>query len=357
MDAVARWRALLGDEHVCTDAARTAAVATFSTTAQTRAVLRPADRTQVAACMRVAHELRVPLHPISRGRNWGYGSRVPPRDAVLLDLGRLDRIVDFDERLAYVTVEPGVSFRQLAAFLRSTRARVFASVTGGTADGSVIANALERGDGAGPLGDRFGHICALEVVLPDGGVVNTGFARFPGSPVAPLARWGVGPTLDGLFSQGGLGVVTRATVWLAPYPRNFVMAGYTVEDDARLPALVDALRGLKLAGITTATVPMWNDIKALSLVARYPFDEAPPPLPAALREAMRVRAGLGRWNGTVSLYGASEAHAAALRDLVHEALAPVADVRFRAGPTHPLDADEDACGPALGVPHDRTAAA
>lgn len=52
--------------------------------------------------------LRVPVYPTSRGRSWGFGSRVPAADGcVLLDLGRMNRIVGFDERLAYVTVEPG----------------------------------------------------------------------------------------------------------------------------------------------------------------------------------------------------------------------------------------------------------
>src|SRR6185436_19200924 len=101
----------------------------------------------------------------------------------------------------------------------------------------------------------------------------------------PLARWGVGAYLDGLFSQSGFGIVTSATIWLAPYPRAFVMAGYTCAGDARLPALVNALRALKLAGVTTATVPVWNDIKALSLVGQYPWNEAgdKAPLPSELR--------------------------------------------------------------------------
>jgi 4-cresol dehydrogenase (hydroxylating) len=360
--AIARWRALIGEAHVSTDepALERAATATFPTAARVAAVLRPADTAEVAGCVRIAHELSVPLHPVSRGRNWGYGSRVPPRDAVVLELGRLDRIVDFDEHLAYVTVEPGVTFRALARYLRSCRARVFASVTGGTGEGSVIGNALERGDGAGPLGDRFGHACGLEVVLPTGEIVHTGFARFPGATVAPLARWGVGPSLDGLFSQSGLGVVTKMTVWLAPYPAAFLLGAFTIEGDARLPALVDALRRLKLAGVTPATVPLWNDYKALSLLGQYPWDEAGgvTPLPDAVRLAWRARAGLGRWNGTISLYGASRPHALALRDVALDALGGIAStLAFHEGPADPLDADEDSLGPALGVPHERSAAA
>lgn len=351
-DAITQWREVLGDAHVIVeDRARgQAATATFATTAAVLAIVRPADRAQVQACMRIATAHGVPIRPTSRGRNWGYGSRAPGRDAVLLDLARLDRIVDFDDRLGYVTLEPGVTFRQLAMFLRDARARVFASVTGGPADGSVVANALERGDGSGPLGDRIAHACAMEVVLATGECVDTGFARFAGSPVAPLASGGVGPSLDGLFVQSDLGVVTRLTVWLAPYPAHFVLAGVTVDDDRALPEVVDALRELRLAGVTPATTPLWNDLKAMSLVTRYPWD-AP-----FDRAALRRRHHLGAWNGTIALHAASRAHGEALCDVVSEQLAGIARLAFREGPEHPLDAEPDACGPHLGVPHDRNLA-
>ncbi len=356
MSAIARWSDLLGHEHV--DIAPVAS-ATFATSQRIEAWLRPGTASEVAACLAIASEERVRIHPISRGCNWGYGSRVPPVDgAVVLDLGRLDRIVDFDERLAYVTVEPGVTFRRLSSYLRSIRARVWASVTGGPADGSVLANALERGDGSGPLGDRFGYLCGLEVALPTGELVHTGFARFAGSPVAPLSRWGVGPSLDGLFSQSGPGVVTRATIWLAPYPRHFRLAAFRVADDASLPAVIDAARDLTLSSVTTATIPVWNDLKALALVGQYPWLEASTtPLPDDVRTALRAREQIGRWNGTVSLYAGSRAHGDALRGLVEQALGGVAELAFRDGPADPLTATEEECGPMLGVPHDRSAAA
>lgn len=351
-DACAAWRAALGDVHVTVDdaACRQAATTTFATAGRILAILRPADRAQVQACMRIAHQHEIPVRPTSRGRNWGYGSRAPARDAVLLDLARLDRIVDFDERLAYVTVEPGVTFRQLATFLRDARARVFASVTGGPAEGSVVANALERGDGSGPLGDRIAHACGMEVVLATGECLETGFARFPGSPVAPLATGGVGPSLDGLFAQSDLGVVTRMTVWLAPYPAHFVLVGVTVDDDDELPAVVDSLRELRLAGVTPATTPLWNDVKALSLVTRYPWGE---PFD---RRALRRQHGFGAWNGAIALHATSRAHGTALCDAVRDKLGPVARLAFREGPEHPLDADPEVCGPHLGVPHDRNLA-
>lgn len=355
--AIARWQAVVGAAHVVVDEAVLAAAArgTYPTTPRAVAIVRPGSVLEVQACVRVAAECAVPLHPLGRGRNWGYGSRVPRRDgAALLDLARLDRIVDFDERLAYVTVEAGVTFRQLARYLRGCRARVFASVTGATADGSVVGNALERGDGAGPLGDRIEHVCGLEVVLGDGSIVHTGYGRFAKATVAPLAKAGLGPSLDGLFAQSGLGIVTRMTIWLTPYPAWFQAVTFVADDEAALPALVDAGRKLRLAGVVTSTLPLWNDYKALALLGQYPWAQtSATPLPDELRRAARAGAGLGRWNGTLPIYGASRAHGLALRAAIDEALAPHATLVGHDGPSDPLAADETACGPHLGVPHDR----
>ena len=150
--------------------------------------------------MRAANEHRAPIYPVSTGKNWGYGSRVPPTDGcVLMELHRLNRITDYDEKLAYVTVEPGVTFRQLYGFLREKGSNLMLSVTGSTPDSSPVGNALERGAGSGPYADRAAHVCGFEVVLPSGDIVHTGFGRFPGAKTAKLHRWGVGPYLDGLF--------------------------------------------------------------------------------------------------------------------------------------------------------------
>ena len=44
--------------------------------------------------------------------------------------------------------------------------------------------------------------------MPTGECIDTGFSRFDGAKTGPLSRWGVGPSLDGLFSQSNFGIVT-----------------------------------------------------------------------------------------------------------------------------------------------------
>src|SRR4051794_35591207 len=105
--ALAAFQELLGDRAVASaQAIEAAARSTFRTEARPSAILRVRDADEVRACVRLAREHHVALYPISRGRNWGYGSRVPSSDgAVILDLSALDRIVGYDARLGLLTIE------------------------------------------------------------------------------------------------------------------------------------------------------------------------------------------------------------------------------------------------------------
>ena len=89
---------------------------------------RPSCGPVIARRCRLVFESRTgsgtPVYPISSGKNWGYGSRARCATRVLLDLGRMNRILDFNEELAYVTIEPGVTQRQLYDFL-SARSRLW----------------------------------------------------------------------------------------------------------------------------------------------------------------------------------------------------------------------------------------
>ncbi len=353
----------VGAEHVEADAQALAraATATFATPQRIAAIVRPGDRAQVQACLQIARREGVGVYPVSRGKNWGLGSRVPPRDgSILLDLGRMDRIVAFDEDLAWVTVEPGVSFGQLYDFLRARGSRLFANTTGASPEASVVGNALERGDGTGPYGDRFQHVCALEVVLPTGECVHTGFGRFDGSTLAPLHRWGVGPAFDGLFSQSNLGVVTQMTLWLTPLPRSLSAVRFSVVDPSRLPRLVDALRTLRQDGTLSSAIGLWNDYRVLSTRGQYPWHltGGKTPLPRAVLDSLRHEWGGGSWFGTTAIYAATPEQGRAHRAHVEGTLAPFVDhlsVEERHGePTsgHELFVEDDPAFMFLqGIPH------
>lgn len=347
--ALAAWRSALGEAHVVTEpeALAAAETATFATTQRIPAILRPANTAEVQACLRIAQEHRVPVYPVSAGRNWGYGSRVPPRDgSVLMELGRMNRILGHDEKLAYLTVEPGVTFRQAHAWLRAQGSRLFITTIGGSPDASMVGNALERGDGRGPHADIFQHVCGLEVVLPTGERLETGHARFANARAAPVFRWGVGPSLDGLFSQSSLGVVTRMTFWLArkqPYFREFFCS---VDEDAQLWERVDRLQALALDGTLRGSFFFWNDIKALSVSQQYPYAAVSgrTPLPGWALE--QFREGFGRWAISGALHAPDEDMGAVLERRLAAALEGLSRP-LRLSPPPP-----DGESPFQGVPTD-----
>ncbi len=364
--ACARWRGIVGGGNVLLDAAELAraSTATFPTQARISAILRPASTQQVREVLAVANEQRVVVYPTSQGKNWGLGSKVPTSDgAVLLDLGRMRGISGFDDALGVVRVEAGVTFRELYAFLVEQGATCFINVTGSSPDASVLANAIERGDGAGPNGHRFDHVSDLEVVLPSGELLNTGFGRFGESAVAGLHRHGVGPALDGLFSQSNLGLVTSLTLWLAPMARALGVARFRLAAHSQLPAAVDALRTLRREGTLRANVALANDLRVLSTLEQFPFRAAGDerPLPAGPAAIMGDVLGGAKWFGLTAVYAASEAQCKADLGRARALLAPVVDeldVVSRSGEPnsgHELFTEDD---PALqflqGIPHDKS---
>lgn len=329
-DALFAFRSAVGPDNVITDPAALAAAAcaTFSTSASTPAIVRPGSREEVQACLRAANRFKVRVYPVSCGKNWGFGSRVPTADGcVILDLGRMNRVLDYDEALAYVTVEPGVTFAKLYDFLRVRGSKLFVNSTGGSPHASVLANALERGDGSGPNGDRFEHTCAMEVVLPTGEVVHTGQGRFEGARSTPVLRWGVGPGLDGLFSQSNLGVVTRLTLWLAPLPRSLSVVRFSIKDPARLRTLIDACRVLRLDGTLRSVVGLWNDYRVLSTSRQYPWEltAGKTPLTREHIDTLKHEWGGGTWFGSTAIYASTIAQGRAALAHVEHALRAYVD--------------------------------
>jgi len=332
--ALDEWRQAIGEDYVITDpsALAQAETATFLTNQRIPAILRPANRAEVQACVHIANTYKVPLYPVSNGKNWGYGSQVPAQDGcVLLHLQRMQQIVEYNERLAYVTVEPGVTVRQLYHFLEEHHSPHFVSVVGGPMDTSLIGNAIERGLGTGRYADRFGHVCEFEVVLPTGECIHTGYDRFPSALAGPVSRWSVGPYLDGLFTQSNFGIVTRMTIWLLPKPRVAASCLFTLKEDRGLEALIDALYVLKFEG-GFPSIYLYNDYKFLSMLlvqspelAKESGTFISPEMMGPIRQALNF----GAWSGSVAFQCASQQMCDAMCAFVREILADKVDtLRF-----------------------------
>jgi 4-cresol dehydrogenase (hydroxylating) len=321
--ALAAWTELLGPAHVLVDPAVLARYGSTTLPAADRpvaAVLRPDTRDGVAACVRIAGKYKVPLYPVSTGRNWGYGDACPPTPGqVIIDLSRMNRVVELDPRLAYVVIEPGVTQGQLAQLLAEQRTGLWLDCTGAGPDVSIVGNVLERGFGHTAYGDRFRHVCGLEVVLADGNVLRTGFGHYGNARAARVFPYGIGPVLDGLFTQSNFGIVTQLGLWLMPKPRRSELFFCQIRDHADLAPAIDALRGLRLDGTLRSVVHIGNDLRLISSRPAGGIGAEQVPLTVAARKSVREGERIAAWSMSGSLTG-SGAQVRAARAAVRRAL-------------------------------------
>ena len=229
----------------------------------------------------------------------------------------MDRIIEVNERLAYAVVEPGVTQGQLADHLRQNKIRLWLDATGAGTGASLVGNAVDRGFGHTRLGDHVLSSCSLQVVLADGRVLNTGFGHYENAKAQYVYRYGVGPSLDGLFAQSNLGVVTRIGLWLMPEPEAFTAFFIFAPGDDDVGELIDRLSALRMSGLLQSTVHVGNDLRVMAARARYPFDRAGgrTPLPREVRMQMRREWGISAWSASGALYGTRETVAASRRAL------------------------------------------
>ena len=211
------------------------------------AAVAPSTLEQVQAVVRAANRHRIPLYPISTGRNLAYGGSAPVYSgSVVLDLKRMNRVLEVNERNAYALVEPGVSYFDLYQHIQNAKLDVWIDPPD-PGWGSVIGNALDGGGGwtAYPFRDHFAAHCGMEVVLANGDVVRTGMGALPSSKSWQHSRWGYGPWVDGLFRQSNFGVVTKMGFYLMPRPEALISATVTAARDADIVPLLDVLNLLE----------------------------------------------------------------------------------------------------------------
>ena len=317
-------RAAAGIEHVLTDDITLARYARSTSSRSTlpSAVVRPGTHHEVVALMRIAAQFAIPVYPISTGKNWGYGDACAVSDQqLILDLSRMNRIIDIDQELAYAVIEPGVTQQQLSDYLREKKIPLWMDCTGAGPDTSFMGNILERGFGHSFYGNRLQHVSGMQVVLSDGEVLHTGFGHYPGARTTHIFPYGVGPFLDGLFTQSNFGIVTQIGIWLMPQSPCLNHFLCSVERHEDIGAVIDALRPLRMEGTLRSIVHIGNDLRVLSGGRVFPRRLAPgqTSLPDAVRSEWRAGAGIGRWVVSGALYG-SDAQVAAARAAVRAAL-------------------------------------
>lgn len=295
-------------------------------------IVRVGSVDAIRRVLRTARESGRSLYPVSRGKNWGYGSALPVDErSTVLDLSPMAGIRDYDDRLGLVTVEPGVSQAQLHQYLQERGGRWIVPTSGAGPEASILGNALERGYGLAPHADHFGALQALEAVLADGRIYRSALTELGGARIDRCFKWGLGPYLDGLLTQSNYAVVTAATIALAPRPEQVGALMFRVDRPDRLAEAVDATqRVLREYGAVIQAVNLMNDRRVLSMIEPYPRDGRGKDgvVDEATVARLRRAHGLGPWTGFGLLAGPDGMLRAARGGIRRLLRGRVRDVRF-----------------------------
>ncbi len=311
--AIAAFRDIVGAGNVWTDAAGLAPYGKIMLSVPDAqhapgAAVAPAGVEEIQRLLAVCNRYRVPVWPISTGKNIGYGSAAPATPGqVVLDLRRMNRILDVDAELCTALVEPGVTYQQLWDYIHERDLPLWLSCPAPSAIAGPVGNTLDRGVGYTPYGEHFLFSCGMEVVLPDGDVLRTGMGSIPGSNTWQVFKWGYGPYLDGLFTQSNYGIVTKLGLWLMPAPPAFKPFVVRFDADADIVRIVDTIRPLRIANVIPNAVVIANVLwEATVLARRTDYFAGDGAIDAAALRRIMADHRLGWWNVYAALYGTEE---------------------------------------------------
>ncbi len=173
-------------------------------------VVRPGSAEEVSKILKIANYYKIPV------QTWGGGSgsqggALPMAGGILLDVKRMNRLLDLNTEAGTITCETGMIFQTLEWYANEQGFSVMhmpSCLTCCTVGGALAHN------GIGILSTKYGKIddqvLSLEVVLPNGDIIHT----------LPVPKHSSGPNLLSIFvgSEGTLGVMTKATFKIVRLP-------------------------------------------------------------------------------------------------------------------------------------------
>jgi len=235
-------------------------------------VAMPGTVEEIQEIVRLANREKIPITPRVAGLTLS-GLSLPYGGGILLDLKRMNRILEVNEHSMYAVVECGVTTGQLKTYLDDNYPDLWFTCPHAPPSVGIVSNAIIHG--AGQISLKYGisseMVNGLEVVLPTGELVRTGVCALGKSWFSKYCL----PDFTGLFLGwfGATGIITKASIQLWPRPKVRDIFFYKVDD---VDSSVDLLLELTKSEVCDDIyVNSWTG----SSVKRYYTPEKPPDLP------------------------------------------------------------------------------
>jgi FAD/FMN-containing dehydrogenase len=262
-------------------------------------VVKPANSEEVSKVIGVCNENSIPVVPCSSKVHF-YGATIPKEGGVVLDMSRMDNILEIDADNRRERFEAGVTWDKLTKALEKEGFRVIMPLTP-PAQRSVLTDFLEREEPMNQVYDYGEPLQGMEVVWPTGEIFRMGSASVNGYPESPSKGGNPsGPGLDFYrffqCAQGTMGVVTWTNLKIESIPKmDKILFAPIVDLDyainflyrilpRRIGQEVLLLNNVDLAAILAedwpadfenlkATLPPWTLILVISGLLRRPEEK------------------------------------------------------------------------------------
>ena len=142
-------------------------------------IVKPKSAGEVQEVIKLANERRMPVVPCSSGVHFN-GTTVPGQGGIILDLGRMNNILEIDERNRKVKIEPGVTWGQLQSELEEHELMALIPLLPHPKK-SALTSHLEREPLVIPKFEYGDPLLTMEVVFPGGDLFRTGSAVVTGA--------------------------------------------------------------------------------------------------------------------------------------------------------------------------------
>ena len=302
MDVKGKLSKVVGTKYVTNDPAQLKAYSkdfSYTPAGMPNYVVKPANSAEVSAVIRFCSKNSIPVIPVSSKIHF-YGATIPKEGGVVLDLSRMNKILEIDADNRRVRFEAGVNWGKLTQELEEKGFRVIMPLTP-PAERSVLTDFMEREEPTNQVYDYGEPLEAMEVVWPTGEIFRMGSASVNGYPDS-MSKGGnpSGPGLDFYrffqCAQGTLGVVTWTNLKIESIPKIDKILFAPLEDlrygidflyrilPRRIGQEVLLLNNVDLAAILaekwpddfkklSSTLPTWTLILVISGLLRRPEEK------------------------------------------------------------------------------------